>query len=182
MVEQIKLSQSELGLTCSIDPSGWSQSVILTYCLELKCICSRADTGNYCSRVLWRTIGLRAEASTSIHLPGGSGSFHFAGAVDAQVWHLSKSHISIKNGCAHVWLSLQTDAQVTAESISIRRHGPFRMSRGTKDEGSRWRNNRPVCTAAMLKTTSQHRGKRSWDKMLMQGQCSVFVTLAKVVF
>ncbi len=42
---------------------------------------------------------------------------------------------------------------------------------------SRWRNNPAVCTAAMLTTTSHLRGKKSWDKMLMQGQRSVSLPL-----
>ena len=44
-------------------------------------------------------------------------------------------------------------------------------------DGSHWRDNPAVCTAAMFTGTSHHRGKKSWDKMLMQGQRSVSLCL-----
>ncbi len=118
--KQIKLSRSELlsgDSTCNIDLLGWSQLAIITYSLKLKRISYQAGTGNCCSSGLWKMIGLQAEANTSIYLPSGLGTpdFHFASALNAQVWHLSKSHWSIKNGWTRVWLSLKTEARVTAE-------------------------------------------------------------------
>lgn len=102
--------------------------------------------------------------------------FPFRQCSHSQVWHLRKSHSSIKNGCVHVWLSLKSRLQPSESAFTVC------VFMSGKD-GSRFQNNPVACVTTMLTATSRCRGRNSWDKTLMQGRPpSVSVTLAKVIF
>lgn len=102
---------SETLLILSIRSLDHSSAVINTP-PEIK-VHLRADAENYCPSCSWKKH-CAASPSKRVYLSCQQpGHFPFCRRPHSQVWHLNKSHSSIKNGCVHVWLSLKAGLQLS---------------------------------------------------------------------